>query len=85
MWAVWTGNEQTVPLFGSQVVAMEHKAKSLGIGGKMRYVYPNGHNYGLDGGPISTIKQVRKTSLLCSLMLEAECLPRQARDKHRKI
>eukprot|EP01052_Picozoa_sp_SAG31_P015987 SAG31_NODE_1043_length_10184_cov_2.174517_3_plen_65_part_00 len=25
---------------------MEAKAKALGIGGKMRYVYPNGHNYG---------------------------------------
>ena len=25
---------------------METKAKSLGIGGKMRYIYPNGHNYG---------------------------------------
>ena len=25
---------------------METKAKALGVGGKMRYVYPNGHNYG---------------------------------------
>ena len=36
---------------------MEKKAKQLGIGGKMRYLYPNGHNYGLDDGPIATIQK----------------------------
>ena len=50
------GNEMDVPLFGDQVVAMETKAKALGVGGKMHYVYPNGHNYGFFGAGVDTIK-----------------------------
>jgi alpha-L-arabinofuranosidase len=32
------GNEMDVPLFGDQVVAMETRARDLGVGGKMHYV-----------------------------------------------
>jgi len=49
-------SEQTVPTFGEQVVAMEAKAKTLGISGKLHYVYPNGHNYGLPSDQVHVIQ-----------------------------